>query len=195
MYINNRLDQILGKQGSKSKDAYASKVSLASRVVKVERQVADIEEKIDLLLKVYMEDRQRLNPGCSTFQIPTPPAPPAPQDPLPSLVMHPPTQTPLHAPLQSPPSPPSTFTSTSSTVTGTQVPKHSYRHLSGGPHITIEPEAGLIRDWQEYELETELQANVTECDVTLHPQRPYQGTTTTLDDSQVTYRNQILETR
>jgi len=33
------LDQILGKQGSKAKDVYASKISLASRVVKVERQV------------------------------------------------------------------------------------------------------------------------------------------------------------
>lgn len=36
-----RLDQILGKQGSKAKDVYASKISLASRVVKVERQVRD----------------------------------------------------------------------------------------------------------------------------------------------------------
>lgn len=36
---NFRLDQILGKQGSKAKDVYASKISLASRVVKIERQV------------------------------------------------------------------------------------------------------------------------------------------------------------
>jgi potassium voltage-gated channel KQT-like subfamily protein len=36
------LDQILGKQGSKAKDVYASKISLASRVVKVERQVRNI---------------------------------------------------------------------------------------------------------------------------------------------------------
>lgn len=35
----HRLDQILGKQGSKAKDVYASKISLASRVVKVERSV------------------------------------------------------------------------------------------------------------------------------------------------------------
>lgn len=35
-----RLDQILGKPGSKTKDAYASKICLASRVVKVERQVS-----------------------------------------------------------------------------------------------------------------------------------------------------------
>ena len=34
------MDQILGKQGSKAKDVYASKISLASRVVKVERQVS-----------------------------------------------------------------------------------------------------------------------------------------------------------
>ncbi|KDR22146.1 Potassium voltage-gated channel subfamily KQT member 5, partial [Zootermopsis nevadensis] len=37
--VQQRLDQILGKQGSKAKDVYASKISLASRVVKVERQV------------------------------------------------------------------------------------------------------------------------------------------------------------
>ena len=37
----NRLDQILGKQGSKAKDVYASKISLASRVVKIERQVSN----------------------------------------------------------------------------------------------------------------------------------------------------------
>lgn len=35
-----RLDQILGKQGSKAKEVYASKISLASRVVKVERSVS-----------------------------------------------------------------------------------------------------------------------------------------------------------
>ncbi|XP_037945742.1 potassium voltage-gated channel subfamily KQT member 1 isoform X6 [Teleopsis dalmanni] len=58
--VHARLDQILGKQGSKSKDAYASKISLASRVVKVERQVADIEEKLDILIKAYMEDRERI---------------------------------------------------------------------------------------------------------------------------------------
>ena len=37
-----RLDQILGKQGSKAKDVYESKLSLASRIVKVERQVSKI---------------------------------------------------------------------------------------------------------------------------------------------------------
>ena len=34
-----RLDQILGRQGSKAKDVYDSKQSLASRIVKTERQV------------------------------------------------------------------------------------------------------------------------------------------------------------
>ena len=45
-----RLDQILGKQGSKSKDVYASKISLASRVVKIERQVW---LRITLLLIIF----------------------------------------------------------------------------------------------------------------------------------------------
>ncbi|XP_036331275.1 potassium voltage-gated channel subfamily KQT member 1 [Rhagoletis pomonella] len=67
--VHARLDQILGKQGSKSKDVYASKISLASRVVKVERQVADIEEKLDILIKAYMEDRERL----LALPLPTPP--------------------------------------------------------------------------------------------------------------------------
>ncbi|XP_037043130.1 potassium voltage-gated channel subfamily KQT member 4 isoform X16 [Bradysia coprophila] len=57
--VQTRLDQILGKQGSKAKDVYASKISLASRVVKVERSVADIEEKLDILIKAYMQDRER----------------------------------------------------------------------------------------------------------------------------------------
>ncbi len=42
--INNifRLDLILGKAGSKKPDEYVSKISLASRVVKVERSVSGI---------------------------------------------------------------------------------------------------------------------------------------------------------
>ncbi|KAJ8736399.1 hypothetical protein PYW08_007055 [Mythimna loreyi] len=55
--VQTRLDQILGKQGSKAKDVYASKISLASRVVKIERQVDDIESKLDHLLEMYKEDR------------------------------------------------------------------------------------------------------------------------------------------
>ncbi|XP_033229006.1 potassium voltage-gated channel subfamily KQT member 1-like [Belonocnema kinseyi] len=58
--IQTRLDQILGKQGSKAKDVYASKTSLASRVVNIERQVDDIEVKLDQLIELYMEDRKRL---------------------------------------------------------------------------------------------------------------------------------------
>ncbi|XP_023245419.1 potassium voltage-gated channel subfamily KQT member 5 [Copidosoma floridanum] len=58
--IQTRLDQILGKQGSKARDVYASKISLASRIVKVERQVDDIEAKLDQLIELYMEDRKRL---------------------------------------------------------------------------------------------------------------------------------------
>ncbi|GAB0088502.1 hypothetical protein DMENIID0001_029440 [Sergentomyia squamirostris] len=57
--VQIRLDQILGKQGSKAKDVYASKISLASRVVKVERQVDDIETKLDTLIDLYMQDRKR----------------------------------------------------------------------------------------------------------------------------------------
>ncbi|XP_011494650.1 PREDICTED: potassium voltage-gated channel subfamily KQT member 4-like [Ceratosolen solmsi marchali] len=58
--LHFRLDQILGKQGSKARDVYASKISLASRIVKVERQVDDIEMKLDQLIELYMEDRKRL---------------------------------------------------------------------------------------------------------------------------------------
>ena len=38
-FFECRLDQILGRQGSKAKDVYESKLSLASRIVKTERQV------------------------------------------------------------------------------------------------------------------------------------------------------------
>ncbi|CAH0561886.1 unnamed protein product [Brassicogethes aeneus] len=60
--VSLSLDQILGKQGSKAKDVYASKISLASRVVKVERQVDDIETKIDQLIELYIDDRKRFMP-------------------------------------------------------------------------------------------------------------------------------------
>nr|KAG5688027.1 hypothetical protein BaRGS_026817 [Batillaria attramentaria] len=58
--LQGRLDQILGRQGSKSKDVYDSKISLASRVVKVERGVEDVESKLDLLIDLYREDRKIL---------------------------------------------------------------------------------------------------------------------------------------
>ncbi|KAM3967561.1 KCNQ potassium channel [Aphomia sociella] len=62
--LQYRLDQILGKQGSKAKDVYASKISLASRVVKIERQVDDIESKLDHLLELYEEDRRGTRKIC-----------------------------------------------------------------------------------------------------------------------------------
>ncbi|XP_053965392.1 potassium voltage-gated channel subfamily KQT member 5-like isoform X1 [Anastrepha ludens] len=56
--IHARLDLILGgKRAPKIKDA--TKICLASRVVKVERQVCNIEDKLDLLIRQYMEDRKR----------------------------------------------------------------------------------------------------------------------------------------
>ncbi|XP_045495816.1 potassium voltage-gated channel subfamily KQT member 1 isoform X2 [Colias croceus] len=63
--LQYRLDQILGKQGSKAKDVYASKISLASRVVKIERQVDDIESKLDHLLELYEEDRRTARRICA----------------------------------------------------------------------------------------------------------------------------------
>lgn len=53
IFINYRLDQILGKQGSKAKDVYASKISLASRIVKVERQVNHTAAGIPTIKKPF----------------------------------------------------------------------------------------------------------------------------------------------
>jgi len=58
--IQTRLDQILGRQGSKSKDVYESKTSLASRIVNVERQVDSIDEKLQLFIEMYQEDRKKI---------------------------------------------------------------------------------------------------------------------------------------
>ncbi len=41
-----RLDVILGKAGSKKPDEYVSKISLASRVVKVERSVSSARGRV-----------------------------------------------------------------------------------------------------------------------------------------------------
>uniref|UniRef100_A0A8W8NB43 Potassium voltage-gated channel subfamily KQT member 5 n=1 Tax=Magallana gigas TaxID=29159 RepID=A0A8W8NB43_MAGGI len=59
-----RLDVILGKVGSKRKDVYDSKHSLASKIDKVERSVEDIESKLDLLIDLYKEDRKPLLQHC-----------------------------------------------------------------------------------------------------------------------------------
>ncbi|KAK2143379.1 hypothetical protein LSH36_847g00032 [Paralvinella palmiformis] len=56
--LQSRLDLILGKAGSKKVDVYESKISLASRIVKVERTVEDIETKLDVMLDMYKEDRR-----------------------------------------------------------------------------------------------------------------------------------------
>ncbi|RWS07871.1 potassium voltage-gated channel subfamily KQT member 5-like protein, partial [Dinothrombium tinctorium] len=80
--IQSRLDVILGKVGSKAKDVYESKLSLASRIVKVERTVEDIETKLDQLVEMYLEDRALRNLGIQSDRLPTrgtpPPPPPTP---------------------------------------------------------------------------------------------------------------------
>ncbi|OWA51387.1 Potassium voltage-gated channel subfamily KQT member 5 [Hypsibius exemplaris] len=55
--LQQRCDQLLGKQNSKTLDAYDSKVCLAARVVKIERQVDDIEGKVDTILEILMQQR------------------------------------------------------------------------------------------------------------------------------------------
>ncbi|CAL1544934.1 unnamed protein product, partial [Lymnaea stagnalis] len=86
--LQGRLDQILGRQGSKSKDVYESKVCLASRIVKVERQVDDIESKLDLLVDMYKEDRklllQHIQQSYGGTPPPGPPPPPASHAPPPA---------------------------------------------------------------------------------------------------------------
>ncbi|KAL1437545.1 hypothetical protein MTO96_048822 [Rhipicephalus appendiculatus] len=79
--IQFRLDQILGKVGSKAKDVYESKISLASRIVKVERAVEDIESKLDQLMEIVavpprttLLDKQCSEPNTpvtKTFERPT----------------------------------------------------------------------------------------------------------------------------
>lgn len=67
--LQSRLDLILGQPGSKSKHVYDSKTSLASRIVNVERMVDSIEEKLQIFIELYQEDRKRFqrleNPGSS----------------------------------------------------------------------------------------------------------------------------------
>lgn len=58
--IQTRLDQILGAQGSKAKDVYDSKTSLASKIVNIERQVDSIDEKLQSFIEMYQKDRERI---------------------------------------------------------------------------------------------------------------------------------------
>ena len=51
------------RQGSKNKDVYESKTSLASRIVNVERMVDSIEEKLQVFIELYQEDRKRFMPN------------------------------------------------------------------------------------------------------------------------------------
>lgn len=59
--IQTRLDQILGAQGSKAKDVYDSKTSLASKIVNIERQVDSIDEKLQSFIEMYQKDRERFD--------------------------------------------------------------------------------------------------------------------------------------
>ena len=79
--IQSRLDMILGKQGINKKDAYDSKTTLASRIVNTERQVDMIEEKLQLFINMYEEDRKRLH--ALTYAVPhPPPSTPCPDTPM-----------------------------------------------------------------------------------------------------------------
>ena len=79
--IQSRLDIILGKQGINKKDAYESKTTLAARIVNTERQVDMIEEKLQLFISMYEEDRKRLH--ALTFAVPQPPpSTPCPDTPM-----------------------------------------------------------------------------------------------------------------
>ena len=79
--IQSRLDMILGKQGINKKDAYESKTTLASRIVNTERQVDMIEEKLQIFINMYEEDRKRLQ--ALTYAVPQPPpCTPCPDTPM-----------------------------------------------------------------------------------------------------------------
>ncbi|KAF8792567.1 Potassium voltage-gated channel subfamily KQT like protein [Argiope bruennichi] len=80
-----RLDTILGKAGSKSIDVYESKISLASRIVKVERTVEDIETKVDQLIEMYLEDRHRMSNLISSFSTSSPPPQPPTSTSVPAV--------------------------------------------------------------------------------------------------------------
>ncbi|CAH8474848.1 unnamed protein product [Heterobilharzia americana] len=55
--LQARLDQILGRPGSKSDDVYDSHQCLASRIVKIEHKIDTVEMKLDRLITLYKADR------------------------------------------------------------------------------------------------------------------------------------------
>ncbi|GIY14524.1 potassium voltage-gated channel subfamily KQT member 5 [Caerostris darwini] len=81
--LQSRLDQILGKAGSKAKDVYESKVSLACRIVKVERTVEEIDSKLEQLIEMYLSDRVNYPPNSIIGTPSRSPPPSAAHRPLP----------------------------------------------------------------------------------------------------------------
>ncbi|CAH8828411.1 unnamed protein product [Trichobilharzia szidati] len=55
--LQARLDQILGRPGSKNDDVYDSHLCLASRIVKIEHKIDTVEMKLDRLINLYKADR------------------------------------------------------------------------------------------------------------------------------------------
>ncbi|KAK4473511.1 hypothetical protein MN116_002873 [Schistosoma mekongi] len=54
--LQARLDQILGRPGSKSDDVYDSNQCLASRIVKIEHKIDAVELKLDRLINIFKAD-------------------------------------------------------------------------------------------------------------------------------------------
>ncbi|XP_022689159.1 potassium voltage-gated channel subfamily KQT member 1-like isoform X2 [Varroa jacobsoni] len=148
--IQARLDLILGKAGSKAKDVYDSKQSLASRIVKVERSVEDIESKLDQLLEMYLEDRrgpaQPVPPRMSRLLHGGPPPPPPPSI-APSIA---PSQRSVTPPPMATSSPPPPLQGPLGALGGGQLPDQGPLESSSpapmgpspGPLTSFQPPAG-----------------------------------------------------
>ncbi|CAH8466074.1 unnamed protein product [Schistosoma turkestanicum] len=54
--LQTRLDQILGRPGSKGDDVYDSHQCLASRIVKIEHKIDAVEMKLDRLINIFKAD-------------------------------------------------------------------------------------------------------------------------------------------